>query len=701
MAGGVSITNLMLGPPNLKIQVKRAYQTAKGQQEHIVGYQGAGTTKDNAIEVKTLWLDRDGSPLPDCTGSDQCDMQMTGRLAVVNEFNSLTTVSGAGSSGNQISLFPIRPGAYTQLITLNGDALQPNHFYVQVSGESLTSDGFFNTTGSGADFGQRPKLYTPVRVPVFDEARYNQLRDAAAAIGQSPNDIPPAYRWPYRPDMGFSIADLTNQTLTIHYKQKDGKTVTPDVVVDLTVDDPNQAKLTSLFDNSVEYAKLTYNLDTCQYSSIDPNCNADISAFGSAPQQYIFALGGDEHQATLNSDGTVTFNHTDSLQKVTGSDLESLSLYMNSDPSNVLWQVEMPGLYVYYQAPTPLQMVEPDHTLSTKDEKVFRSLGGMRLMLNYLPQESEQVEKYEWSFQAVSGDAGRFKKSFKLCEDDTTSPDCALPPQQGAQVYWEPDQWKLHDPTNGDTYEGTLTLTLKNQPEPKTIHFEVRRRVLAPADSNPMEGQDVRMLEGVLWHLGISPQAGFPGMSGARINSSRDGSTTNWTKLCGSEAKADRRDVYTGHWNTSCQKGDVSLEGMVRRFQARNVVTVNDRTLNSGQVNIAGVDGVVDDTTLGNIDRIWMQYLKAYEKYKDQPYIGIDAPAMQSWLMNGPVAIWQNGYSTIVPATYTDTLHQQMLESMGLSPGWKTRADLIRAWKFQETKSQRSDRVRSFLLHEQ
>ncbi len=58
------IQDLMLGPPNLKIQVKRAYQTVRGQQEHIVGYQGAGTTKDNAIEVKTLWLDRDGTPLP-------------------------------------------------------------------------------------------------------------------------------------------------------------------------------------------------------------------------------------------------------------------------------------------------------------------------------------------------------------------------------------------------------------------------------------------------------------------------------------------------------------------------------------------------------------------------------------------------------------------------------------------------------------
>ncbi len=347
----VNIKDLVLGPPNLKIEVKRTYQTAKGQQEHIVGYQGAGTTKDTAIEVRTIWMDRDGSPLPDCTAIEKCDMQMTGRLAVVNGGNTLTTVSGANSSGNQISLFPIRPGAYTQLITLNGDDLQPNHFYVQVSGEALTSDGFFNDLGSGADFGQRPKLYTPVRVPVFDEARYDQLRNAAVAAGQSVDDVPPAYQWPYRPEMGFSVVDLMDQLLTIHYKSSTGK---PDKVIDLTRDDPSQAELSKLLNSDVEYAKLTYNLDTSTH---------DISAFGSAPQQYIFALGGDEHMATLNNDGTVTFNHTDSLQKVTGSDLESLSLYMNSDPSNVLWQVEMPGLYVYYQAPTPLQMVETDTTL--------------------------------------------------------------------------------------------------------------------------------------------------------------------------------------------------------------------------------------------------------------------------------------------------------------------------------------------------
>ena len=88
-----------------------------------------------------------------------------------------------------------------------------------------------------------------MRVPVFDEARYDQLRNAAVAAGQSVDDVPPAYQWPYRPEMGFSVVDLMDQLLTIHYKSSTGK---PDKEIDLTRDDPSHAELSKLLNSDVE-----------------------------------------------------------------------------------------------------------------------------------------------------------------------------------------------------------------------------------------------------------------------------------------------------------------------------------------------------------------------------------------------------------------------------------------------------------------
>jgi hypothetical protein len=64
-------------------------------------------------------------------------------------------------------------------------------------------------------------------------------------------------------------------------------------------------------------------------------------------------LGGDEQLVSVDKNGNISFSHLNSLYQVQGSDLLAMSLYLNSDPSNVLWDVGIAPIYV--------QKVDPDY----------------------------------------------------------------------------------------------------------------------------------------------------------------------------------------------------------------------------------------------------------------------------------------------------------------------------------------------------
>src|SRR5690606_24408780 len=159
---------------------------------------GSALTSDQYIAITTEWFDRDGTPLPgDLPG-------YTGRLAQLVAPNTL--------GDSQVAHFQIVPGRRLQLVALNGEDIQNQHYYVHVSGYPKDENPDFTTLGAGQGVLQyRPKYYVPFMVPIYNETRTRQENLAYnQAINKSLDaERPePSYVWAYRPEMQFSVFDL-------------------------------------------------------------------------------------------------------------------------------------------------------------------------------------------------------------------------------------------------------------------------------------------------------------------------------------------------------------------------------------------------------------------------------------------------------------------------------------------------------------
>ncbi len=309
------IDRLILRPPNLKIRAERMFTVQSGlskgdERKYQIGFEGSALKTDTYIKIMSDWVDQDGTPLPDELKG------YSGRLAKVVGPNSL--------GDNAVSFFSIKPGTYTQLVKLEGDILGSEHFYVQVSGKYIDAD--FSTTGAGqGPLQYRPKHYVPFRVPVLDETKTRQARNTALYLGKKPEYIPAVYEWPYRPEMQFSVFDLTLKGLEVT-DINDTKTL-----LDITGDDPkaNFTNLALLLDDKTQYADLLY--------SLLANQNNPLAPLGK-PRELVFSLGADEVQAELAPDGSVQFKNMEQLNLLNASDMLSLRLYQNSDMENILWE---------------------------------------------------------------------------------------------------------------------------------------------------------------------------------------------------------------------------------------------------------------------------------------------------------------------------------------------------------------------------
>ncbi|HEX6549674.1 MAG TPA: hypothetical protein VF117_03295, partial [Gammaproteobacteria bacterium] len=461
----VNHADIALAPPNLKIEAERTYTLDDKDAHHLIGYQGDALASDTYVVIKTIWLDEDGTALP----STPDGFSYTGRLAkVISKDGNLGVVKGAAGSGstglnkNGLAEFSIMPGVHTQVVQLRGQDLSTDHFYIDVSGEPKYDPSNFisavdSGSGDGTRLSYRPSHYVPLRIPVYDEAASNQLRDQYQYLGSDLSTPPAVYQWPYRPEMAFSVLDLALQSLTLSQKSGSG-TTTSSQTIDLTGPTGSSGIMNALLSNSnldAIQAELVYSLTGSAYPL--------LPTIGAAPQQLIFAVGGDEELAVLGADGNVTFTHLGSLNDVQGSDLEALSLYDNADPSNILWQVEAPGLHVYYQVADDLepvggQSIDPSNpTQPSPDGNLsYWTLGGMRLELTYVTPEPLAGAHYAWHIDADgNGIAGRYSTKKFTWTDPTADPTSYINSADGpddSSVYWEPDSWELPS----DVINGTI-----------------------------------------------------------------------------------------------------------------------------------------------------------------------------------------------------------------------------------------------------
>ena len=301
------IDKLELRPPNLKVKVERIYQVEAGltqgeDREYQLGFEGSATTKDTMISIHTQWLDEDGTPLPETLEG------YTGRLAKVTGPNSL--------SGGEVSRFAIEPGTHRQVLKFKGDIIGTEHFYVHVSGYPE-----WQNLGVGAGTGPlqyRPAKYVPIKVPLYDEEATTRLRNLNAYNQQDGNPyqetVPAQYQWFYRPEMQFSVFDLTVQG--INRTDIDGN------VVDIY--NNSDIPVIASSDQSIE---LLYDLLMSDYNPLDPI---------GGERELIWAVGESEQLDT--GTGSLTFTELAHLAELDPEDFLSIRLYSNNDSENVLWE---------------------------------------------------------------------------------------------------------------------------------------------------------------------------------------------------------------------------------------------------------------------------------------------------------------------------------------------------------------------------
>ena len=241
------------------------------------------------------------------------------------------------------------------------------------------------------------------------------------------------------------------------------------------------------------------------------------------------------------------------------------------------------------------EAVELSETSITQQQQKYYTLGGVRLKFT-LPEntlEGSEITanpKFEWKISAAGKLCTDFKYTADGSECETLAADTVFDKSHAKlktdyEFYWEPEKWD-----NTLDAQGTLTITFDNEDLPKKeLAFKLEQRVLnstftAANPSGP--GSDVRMLESMLWHLGLSP-SGNPGDSGVRISEQR------------SEQYYD---------------GNNSVGKMVGRFNYFNFSYITP----DGKVGLQNIDNT--NVTLDSLQKLkqhWIHYKSAYDNLQE------------------------------------------------------------------------------------
>lgn len=152
-----------------------------------------------------------------------------------------------------------------------------------------------------------------------------------------------------------------------------------------------------------------------------------------------------------------------------------------------------------------------------------------------------------------------------------------------------------------------------------------------------MRGDDVKMLQTVLWYLGFS-ERDTPGAGGTAV------------KITGTFSKYPHSYVDDGATITM----DAGTYQGVVRLQTRDQVDVN---------------GKVDENTLGKIKKHWGDYVKAFNAFSSSPIVSKEHNSFNNWISAG---------ASELKKTYTNEIRDEVDENL-------TRDKILKAWVEQET----------------
>jgi hypothetical protein len=340
------ISDIIMHPPNLKIKAERRYTPNSGitadnsdyTKDYLIGFEGAATTKDEIITIKTEWVDQDGTPLPnDLPG-------FTGRLAKVGANKNL--------SNSGLVQFDIKPGTYLQVVRLGCPSctdITNDHYYIHVNAQPSTDTPNFSRDPAAAGILQyRPKYYVPFKVPVYDEVETREriaMQRTAEQNGAVHREIEPVYHWPYRPELQFSVVDLEIKGMA----RADHNLNIIDIWAAETDNNPNTVPGIASSDQAMA---ILFDLDITENQVLDlfggyNPLLAEKDPDNTTGRDFVLALGEEEALALFKSntdDGEntlVQFNSLSHIAALDPNDYLTMSLYQNSDSANILWEYVM------------------------------------------------------------------------------------------------------------------------------------------------------------------------------------------------------------------------------------------------------------------------------------------------------------------------------------------------------------------------
>lgn len=353
------------------------------------------------------------------------------------------------------------------------------------------------------------------------------------------------------------------------------------------------------------------------------------------------------------------------------------SVYAKREISILQFTSTLPELKVEAALPTAFEVdAKADKNDENQDIDVYYIVGGVRLGLLYQQDTLTELERelnptMKWQF-SVPG---------RICQDQRTNSQCAdlaadtehaidlspTPDDETFQVYWEPESWiinlkadvtvtydfrgqKVSTQINGVTYEQAFPN--------KTEQFRIESRSIGPAGNGeePLEGSDVKMLEQMLWQLGVSPGAS-PGIEGRRI------------------ADEAQRQIF----NT----GNNTVGKMLGRFNYFSHTPINRTTDQQGMINVT-YNGV-NYNTIDELRKHWLHFKQAHESFSgNQRYLYSnlsqeDKNAAEA-VFDGTITYPRGVTLANVDATYTAALHGNVSRYRAFN-----RVDILRAMAQQES----------------
>lgn len=311
----IRVPTIELAPPNLRVWAEREsnlHGLMKGHKElNQISNEGAATVDDLHISIYSEWLDEYGNPLPhQLTGHGY-----TARLVSVANNDASNPYSSAAKE------FAINPGLNRQTLTIPEVEISKRHYYLQVNGEKEPDQADFQTGAHQGVLRHRPNKYVPIKVPVYDEQRTEDIESYSNKNTEfrGGGDV---FSWIYRPEFSYSIVDLNINSIL--RTKKDGE------VVDLL----QEEEPLIMEDDSL--VQILFDLSQSNFDRITPL---------DGEQAFIFSLGEQEVSVEVDSglgyQNSKNFASLDHLLLLESEDFFSIKLYLNGDAQNVLWDLAL------------------------------------------------------------------------------------------------------------------------------------------------------------------------------------------------------------------------------------------------------------------------------------------------------------------------------------------------------------------------